>query len=227
MSVLQMSIAQRLRTCAVLCVALATIFAVRGAAAGQLTPGSLALTFPDPTVDTVNGDVNLGGLFTFANGTGFFVGAANPGGPAGTNSSNSDFYFGPTANYFIGYTGAGTDLAPIDNLISASTGSGATLETYSFSLDRSLTTLSDTVTGPGQQTISFYLLGSMTGSGAVTYDSTYTSLTLLFSLNGSKWTASGLLQTEPVVKSPEPESFVLFGSGLIALGLIRRRLFQG
>jgi len=191
--------------------------------AGTLSFAARFSPVVDLTGDTiVLADVLNHHKFDFQGGTGQFLNADSVNGSdLPGNTSAATLSFDPTVGNVVTYSGA----SALNNLF---TFTDTTLgETYAFSLDSSITTLSNQTTGAGT-TIGLYLLGDLTGSGSADYSTpTATALTLSLTKTGSSnWSLSGTLANPPPgtgLPVPEPASMTLLGGGLAALGLIRRR----
>jgi hypothetical protein len=208
----------------------AALLLARGAAHAIPVPaGTITLNLNyTPTVDPVNGTVVLGSSVArtgvnYFGGTGQFQPLFSP--PLGkfTNTTTS---FSTIAGALTDYSGANA----INNFLTFyDTVDGVTpSETYVFSLDQSIQTVSDTVNGQGQ-TIGLYILGDLTGTGADGDFLTATPTALTLTLNetgGSNWSLSATLSNPPPgsgISTPEPASMLLMGTGLAALGTVRRR----
>jgi hypothetical protein len=183
----------------------------------------------NPTVDATNGTAALGiapspankGV-TFSGGTGQFVNSEDP--PFALFSTTA-ISFSTTVSNIVDYSGANA-LSQFFTFYDTD-GNGNVTETYSFSLDQSITTTNNSLTGQGR-TIGLYILGDLTASGATPFsDPTPTALTLtLNQTGGSNYTFSATLSNPPPgsgTPAPEPASMFLMGTGLAALGLVRRR----
>jgi hypothetical protein len=172
-----------------------------------------------PAVSTGGNNITLGGTFAYFSGTGGF---SSVSGLSGTTSS-SPFTYDPTAGKIILYTGSGTGLAAINGLFVFTDGAG---QAYSFNLDTSIQTVTDTITGTGQS-IGLYLLGDLVGTGTNVYTATPTAVTLTLNKTGSSaWSFSATLANPPPgsgINVPEPASLTLLGGGLAALSFVRRR----
>jgi PEP-CTERM motif len=204
-----------------------------GAAHATPVPAGTLTLQPDfnPIVNLADNTVQLldsgdmqTNTFGFLGGTSQFAHASTKKAPKsdeGTTASNV-LSFGATVGSLISYSGA----AAIDQLfVFTDTSTGVT---YDFSLDQSITTLSNVTTGQGTN-LSIYLLGDLTGSGSTSYaDRTPTAITLSMTITGgSNVSISGTLSNPPPATGfstvPEPASMTLLGGGLAALGFIRRR----
>jgi hypothetical protein len=207
----------------------AGLFIAAGSAHATYVPAgtlSIAARF-SPVVDLTGDNITLADTsahhkFDFQGGTGQFLTADSVNGndvPGVTSSAS--FHFDPTVGNVVTYSGA----SALNNLLVFT---DTTLnETYSFTLDNSITTLSNQTTGSGT-TIGLYLLGDLTATGTNNYaTSTPTALTLsLTQTGGSNWSLSGTLANPPPgigLPVPEPTSMTLLGGSLAALGFFRRR----
>jgi hypothetical protein len=194
--------------------------------AGTLT---LAPLHYNPTVNPTTGTVTLGVTttarqgVTYSGGSGQFASLEDPPLAGFTTQSVS---FGTMMGALTSYSGA----SAINNFLTfydSPDGTNIT-ETYDFSLDQSIQTVNNTVTGQGQ-TIGLYILGDLTGTGSDGTFLTQTPTALTLTLNetgGSAWTFSATLSNPPPgsgLPAPEPASMLLMGSGLAALGMTRRR----
>jgi hypothetical protein len=166
-----------------------------------------------PTVNNTTGTVTFGiGDFYF-NGGGAFAGFTGS-----STLSSTTLSFGKIAGALIDYSAI-----PVSNFFTFSGGG----DTFRFNIDQSIQTISYSFDG-SNGSIALYILGDLTASGATPYTSpTPTALTLtLNETGGSGYSASATLANPPPgsgVSTPEPASMLLMGSGLAALGLVRRR----
>ena len=185
--------------------------------AAQATPvpaGTLSLVMlSQPTVNNTLGTIAFNNPAFVISGTGGFAGFNGTG-----ILSTSPFVFSETTAGLIDYT-----TSPIANFFSFS-GAG---DTYTFSLDQNIQTISYSFDG-SNGSIGLYILGDLTATGATPFtDPTPTAFTLtLNETGGSGYTASATLANPPPgtgIPVPEPASIMLLGGGLAALGFVRRR----
>jgi len=168
-----------------------------------------------PIVDNNAGTVDFTGtLLDFSQGKNGFAGLHGVSGALSDTISFSKI-MGVITDYSAN---------PLANFITFSLNNG---DTYNFSLDQSIQTISYSFDG-SNGTIALYILGDLTASGATPFsDPTPTALTLtLNETGGSGYSISGTLANPPPgsgISVPEPASMLLMGSGLAAMGLIRRR----
>ena len=205
------------------------LLACGAANATPVPAGTLTLNLNyTPTVNATNGTVMLGASnarqgVNYFGGTGQFTDIFSP--PLGS-FTNSTISFSTMVGALMDYSGTNA----ISNFLTFyDSPDGITKsETYVFSLDQSIQTVSNTVNGQGQ-TIGLYMLGDLTGTGADGnfLDATPTALTLtLNETGGSNWSLSATLSNPPPgsgISTPEPASMFLMGTGLAALGAVRRR----
>ncbi len=171
-----------------------------------------------------SGTPNFRSKFTFGSGTGLFLTSDSTiyGNDLPGITSGALISFNPTVGNVVQYS-----VNPLNNLFSFT--DTTTGETYDFDLDQSITTLNDSTTGTGTS-VSLYLLGDLTATGTTNYSTdTPTAITLsLTTTGGSNWSLSGTLSNPPPgLPVPEPASMLVLGSGLAALGFIRRRRQRG
>jgi hypothetical protein len=168
-----------------------------------------------PIVDTVGGTVNFGPATFYFSGTGGFSLFNTTFG----TSSAALLSFSEIAGGLVNY-----QQSPVTSFLTMTAGS----DIYSFNIDQSIQTISYSYTPGvnGSGTIGLYFLGDMTDSQG-NISATPTALTLtLNETGGSAWSSSITLANPPPgsgIPTPEPASMVLMGTGLAALGLVRRR----
>jgi len=168
-----------------------------------------------PVVDNTAGTIDFtGSVLDFGQGLGGF---ASKHGSSTTMSSMLSF--SKIVGGLVDYTAD-----PVTSFLTFSLNNG---NSYTFSLDQSIQTTGYSFDGQNG-TIGLYILGDLTATGATPFtDPTPTALTLtLNETGGSGYSISGTLANPPPgsgVSTPEPASMLLMGSGLAALGIIRRR----
>jgi hypothetical protein len=168
-----------------------------------------------PTVDNTAGTIDLTGtVLDFGQGQSGF--ASKHG---SSTSMSSTLSFSKIVGGMVDYTAN-----PLTSFLTFSLNNG---NTYTFSLDQSIQTTGYSFDGQNG-TIGLYILGDLTAAGSTPFsDPTPTALTLtLNETGGSGYSISGTLANPPPgsgVSTPEPASMLLMGSGLAALGLVRRR----
>jgi hypothetical protein len=189
-----------------------------GAAHATSVPaGTLKLNDFNVSVDNVNDTVTLSAPLFYGAGLGQFTNAAGA-----ATGDNNPFTFSAVTNGAVSYSGANI----ISNFL---TFSGADGEVYTFSLDQSITTVQYSFDPTTGGTVNLYLLGDLTGSGPNPFTTpTQTAVTLQLNETGtSGYSFAGTLANPPPgipgAPAPEPASMFLMGTGLAALGLIRRR----
>jgi hypothetical protein len=168
-----------------------------------------------PVVDNGAGTVDLTGIMLD-----FFQGQGGFASKHGTSTVMSDtLTFSEMVGGLVDYS-----TNPLTSFLSFTLNNG---NTYNFSLDQSITTTGYSFDGQNG-TIGLYILGDLTATGTTPYsDPTPTALTLtLNETGGSGYSVSGTLANPPPgsgVSTPEPASMLLMGTGLAALGAVRRR----
>ena len=193
----------------------AGLFLASGAANATPVPaGTLNISIlGSPTVDNNAGTATFGTPDFFFNGHGAFTGFS------GTSTLASDtLTFSELVGGLVDYS-----TNPINAFFTFSGGG----DIFSFSIDQSIQTISYSFDGQNGS-IALYILGDLTATDSNPYtDPTPTALTLtLNETGGSGYTASATLANPPPgsgVSTPEPASMLLMGTGLAALGAIRRR----
>jgi len=168
-----------------------------------------------PIVDNTAGTVNFSGtLLDFSQGKGGFAGLHGV-----SIDQNNTISFSKIMGVIVDYSAN-----PITNFLNFSLNNG---DTYNFSLDQSIQTISYSFDG-SNGSIALYILGDLTATGSTPYsDPSPTALTLtLNETGGSGYSISGTLSNPPPgsgISVPEPNSMLLLGAGMAALGLVRRR----
>jgi hypothetical protein len=188
-----------------------------GSAQATAVPaGTLSIAFlGDPTVNNTGGTITASVPTAYFSGTGSFAPFTGSG-----NFTTSTFTFAETVGALVNYS-----TNSIANFFTF-TGGG---DTYTFSLDQSIQTVSysyNSTLGTGQ--VGLYILGDLTATGSTPY-TTLTPTAFSLTLNdtgGSGYSASATLANPPPgsgIPTPEPASMTLLGGGLAALGFVRRR----